>query len=162
MLHLIPPPLHRLAYRLAHRLRLRWWRLRKPLLTGCRVLAFDSAGRVLLVRHSYGSGQWMPPGGGISRGEAPLGAAIRELHEETGCPLIDACEFGLVEEPLHGTINRVHLITGSTSGVPKPDGREVIAAAFFATPTLPSEMTPNFAKVLPGWITAAKAALRQG
>jgi 8-oxo-dGTP pyrophosphatase MutT (NUDIX family) len=162
MLHLIPPPLHRLAYRLAHFLRLRWWRLRKPLLTGCRVLAFDPQGRVLLVRHSYGSGKWMPPGGGISRGEEPLSAGIRELQEETGCLLVDPSEFGLLEEPLHGTINRVHLITGSTSGEPKPDGREVIAAAFFSSHALPNEMTPSFASTLPGLITAARAVLRPG
>jgi 8-oxo-dGTP pyrophosphatase MutT (NUDIX family) len=159
MLHLIPAPLHRLAYRLAHRLRLHWWRWRKPLLIGCRVLAFDSEGNLLLVRHSYGSGKWMPPGGGARRGEEPLGAAIRELLEETGCALTGAEEFGRIDELLHGAINRVHLITGIASGVPRPDGREVIAAAFFAPHTLPTKMTPNFANALPGWITAAKAVL---
>ena len=159
MLHLIPPPLHRLAYRVAHGLRLRWWRLRKPPLTGCRVLAFDADGRLLLVRHSYGSGKWMPPGGGVGRSEKPLRAAVRELLEETGCPLARAVEFGRIEEPLHGAVNRVHLITGTTCGVPKPDGREVIAAAFFAPGALPIEMTPNFSVTLPGWITAARAAL---
>ncbi len=162
MLQLIPAPLHRLAYRLAHSLRLRWWRLRKPLLTGCRVLAFDSAGRVLLVRHSYGSGKWMPPGGGVSRGEAVLGAAARELLEETGCTLAGTFEFGIIEEPLHGAINRVHLVTGTTSSVPQPDGREVIAAAFFVSDELPALMSANFALTLPGWITAAKAALLAG
>ena len=162
MLHLIPAPLHRLAYRLAHSLRLRWWCLRKPLLTGCRVLAFDSAGRVLLVRHSYGSGKWMPPGGGVSRGEAVLGAAARELLEETGCTLAGTFEFGIIEEPLHGAINRVHLVTGMTDDVPQPDGREVIAAAFFVPDELPALMSANFALTLPGWITAAKAALLAG
>ncbi len=159
MLHLIPAPLHRMAYRMAHGLRLRWWRLRKPLLTGCRVLAFDPEGRLLLVRHSYGSGKWMPPGGGLARGESPLGAAIREMREETGCALGDAREFATIEEPLHGTVNRVHLVTGTTSGAPRPDGREVIAAAFFCANALPALMTANFTRTLPGWITAAKAAL---
>lgn len=161
MLHLIPAPLHRLAYRLAHDLRKRWWRMRKPRLTGCRVLAFDQEGSVLLVRHSYGSGKWMPPGGGVGRGEEPLDAAIRELLEETACPLTGAAEFGKIDEPLHGAINRVYLITGITCGVPKPDGREVIAAAFFSPYVLPKEMTSNFAGALPGWITAARAVLRQ-
>ncbi len=162
MLHLIPAPIHRQAFRLAHGLRLRWWRWRKPQLTGCRVLAFDADGHLLLVRHSYGSGKWMPPGGGVGRSEEPLGAAVRELLEETGCQLAGAAEFGRIEEPLHGAVNRVHLITGITSGIPKPDSREVIAAAFFAPGALPIEMTPNFAATLPGWITAARAALARG
>ena len=41
MLRLIPPPLHRAAYIVAHELRRRWWRLAKPRLVGCRVLAYD-------------------------------------------------------------------------------------------------------------------------
>ena len=75
MLHLIPAPAHRTVLRIAHGLRLRWWRMRKPRLAGCRVLALDREDRVLLVRHSYGSGKWMPPGGGLTRGEDALAAA---------------------------------------------------------------------------------------
>jgi 8-oxo-dGTP pyrophosphatase MutT (NUDIX family) len=41
-------------------------------------------GRILLVRHSYGSGQWMMPGGLVRRGEAFAAAAAREVHEELG------------------------------------------------------------------------------
>ncbi len=90
MLHLIPAPLHRLALKLAHAVRRRWWRLFQVQLEGCRVLAIDGAGRVLLICHSYGSGQWLLPGGGIARGEAPLAAAQRELAEETGLSLATA------------------------------------------------------------------------
>jgi hypothetical protein len=55
MLHLIPAPLHRAGLRLAHVVRRHWWRLAKVKLNGCRIFAFDEAGRVLLIRHSYGS-----------------------------------------------------------------------------------------------------------
>ena len=47
MLYLIPPPVHRAGLRIAHALRTRWWRLARPRVTGCRVLAFDARGRVL-------------------------------------------------------------------------------------------------------------------
>ena len=99
MIRLVPAPLHRAALRKAHALRKVWWRLRQPLLLGCRVLAFDSEGRVLLIRHSYGSGRWMLPGGGIARGEDPLAAATRELAEETGCALDAPRLFAVVDEP---------------------------------------------------------------
>lgn len=60
------------------------WRLFRPRLDGVRVLAIDSTGRVLLVRHSYGTPRWMAPGGGLRPGEDPILAAGRELAEETG------------------------------------------------------------------------------
>lgn len=162
MLRLIPAPLHRLAFRAAHALRKRWWRWRKPLLLGCRVLAFDEAGRVLLIRHSYGSGSWMLPGGGIARGEDPLAAALRELIEETACALDGAVLFAVVDEPLFGTTNRVHLVTGITRGTPVGDGREVIEAVFFAEDALPPDLSQMVGRHLGDWLTAAKAErLRQ-
>src|SRR5690606_9795473 len=71
MLQLIPPPLHRLLYRLADRLRRQWWKVRRPTRNSVLVVAFDATGRVLLVRHSYGPPVWALPGGGIDRGENP-------------------------------------------------------------------------------------------
>ena len=157
MIRLVPAPLHRAALRKAHALRKVWWRLRQPLLLGCRVLAFDSEGHVLLIRHSYGSGRWMLPGGGIARGEDPLAAATRELAEETGCALDAPRLFAVVDEPLYGTVNRVYLVTGTARGVLRPDGREVIEAAFLAPAELPANIAPMIGREIAGWITAAKA-----
>lgn len=153
MLLLIPPGLHRLALRGADSLRRGWWRLRRPLLLGCRVMAFDGDGRLLLVRHSYGSGRWMLPGGGIARGEDPLGAALRELAEEAGCTLLEARQFHMVEEPLSGATNRVHLVTGRIEEVPRADGREIVALDLFALDALPPDLSPALAAGLGEWLT---------
>ena len=157
MLHLIPKPLHRLAYRLAHAGRRVWWRLARPRVSGCRILAFDAEGCVLLVRHSYGTGNWMAPGGGLRRGEDPLRAGPRELSEETGCTLEGVWQVALVEEPLKGATNVVHVLAGQAVGLPVPDGREVIEAGFFAPEALPSPMSAPLGRDLPGWLRAAKA-----
>jgi 8-oxo-dGTP pyrophosphatase MutT (NUDIX family) len=157
MLHLIPRPLHRAAYRLAHTLRKVWWRLARPNVTGCRVLAFDGEGRVLLVRHSYGTGNWMPPGGGMKRGEDPLLAGTRELSEETGCHLEAAWQVMHREEALRGATNAVHVVAGRAVGLPVPDGREIVEAAFFAPDALPEGMSNLMRRDLPGWLRAAKA-----
>jgi len=54
-----------------------------------RVMVFDPAGRVLLIRCAVmrADGEfvfWLTPGGEIEAGESPLEAAVRELHEELG------------------------------------------------------------------------------
>ena len=154
MLHLIPPSLHRAGLRLAHAVRKRWWRLAKVQLNGCRVLAFDEGGRLLLIRHSYGSGNWMLPGGGIARGEEPLVAARRELAEETGCILRDALVHAVLEEQLYGTTNRVHLIAGRAAGLPQPDGREIIELGFFGRNALPVPLSPAVASQIDAWFDA--------
>ena len=156
-LHLIPAPLHRAGLRLAHGVRRRWWRIRAPRLAGCRIIALDADGRVLLIRHSYGSDTWMPPGGGLGRDEDALGAAVRELREETGCRLQGAHFVELVQEELHGAGNHVHIVGGLTLGLPLADGREVIEAAFFAADALPDALAPKLRAQLPLWITAVRA-----
>jgi 8-oxo-dGTP pyrophosphatase MutT (NUDIX family) len=160
MLHLIPAPVHRAGLRIAHALRLLWWRTVRPGISGCRALAFDSEGRVLLIRHSYGSNNWMPPGGAMQRGEDPVLAAVRELLEETQCQLIDPVFVALIEEDMRGARNGVHIVAGQTADTPRPDGREVIEARFFPLDDLPTNMSPYFREQLPVWAKAAKAARR--
>ena len=55
--------------------------LRKPRTLGVRTLALDPSGAVLLVRHSYRPG-WFLPGGGVHKWETLEQAAIRESREE--------------------------------------------------------------------------------
>jgi 8-oxo-dGTP pyrophosphatase MutT (NUDIX family) len=152
MLHLIPKPLHRSLFRFAHALRKRWWRLARPRLRGCRMIALDGAGRVLLIRQSYGSGNWLTPGGGLRRGDDPVAGALRELREETSCRLDDAVCVALLEETLHGARNAVHVVVGLTPDEPRPDGREVIEAEFFALDALPEDMPPLLRGQLPQWV----------
>lgn len=145
MFHLIPAPLHRTALRMGHGLRKRWWRWRKPLLIGCSVMLYDGQGRVLLVRHSYGHGLWGLPGGAVGRGEDPLDAARRELREEVGCDAKALTPSGSATRDFHGTRNRVHMFSAVTDDTPMPDGREIVAAEFFALDDLPADLTEGAA-----------------
>jgi ADP-ribose pyrophosphatase YjhB (NUDIX family) len=135
----LPRPFHRALLWLAHRARLAWWALRRPELHGCNAIVRNARGEVLLVRHSYQEpGAWMLPGGGMRRGESAERAAERELAEETGCELLDARELDIETVPLAGARNHSHLVLASTRDAPRPDGREILAAAFFSHDALPA------------------------
>lgn len=140
MLHLIPAPFHRWLYRVAYRLRRRWRRFVRRPIEGVTVIALDADGKVLLVRHSYGSGRWTLPGGGLDRGEDPLACANREMREELGCGLTGVALFDVVDGFVDRSPNRGHVFVGRIEGTPRPDQREVIEAGWFAFDALPAEM----------------------
>ena len=150
-LHYLPAPLHRGALRLAHALRCLWWRLARPDIEGCRVIARKSDGEILLVRHAYGSRAWMAPGGGLKPGEDPVLAGSREFAEEVRCLLGNALMLTSTLDNMHGAANRVHIITGICLGTPHPDGREIAQAAFFALDALPPDLAAGLAERLPHW-----------
>ncbi len=145
MLHLIPAPVHRALYRLAHQLRRRWLRMVGGEVQGCSIIARDAEGRVLLVRHSYGSQAWSFPGGGMKKGEDVLAAASREFAEELRCGLIDPQHLGTLDEHFHGARNLAHVVTGLADGEPRPDMREVVEARFFALEAMPDGVSRTVA-----------------
>lgn len=153
----LPSPLHRAALRLAHRLRLAWWRWRKATVLGCMVVARNPAGHVLLVRHSYQQSEaWMLPGGGLGRGESPIATARRELAEETGCMLHEAVHFADHRRDRGGWTNQLALVTGLAEGDPSPDGRELLAAAFFPPEALPAQTTAATREMIALWLASER------
>lgn len=96
----------------------------------------------------------MLPGGGLGRHESPLAAAARELTEETGCVLSGARDVTMSIEALGGASNRVHVVVGSTADTPRPDGREVIEAAFFSPAALPGNAVAGLGPDLSRWLAA--------
>lgn len=154
MLHLIPAPLHRRLYKLAYLARSAWWRTFKPTVHGCRIIALDAAGRVLLIRQSYGPRHWLTPAGSVERGEDPVSTGIRELAEETGCVLTEARKVAQDLERPMGAYNQVHVVVGQASGDLRPDHREVDEAAWFALDDLPADVSPRVREGLVGWIAA--------
>ncbi|MCP9221338.1 NUDIX domain-containing protein [Erythrobacter sp. LQ02-29] len=138
----LPAPLHRLGLRVAYRIRRIYRRVAKPDLNGVAVIVLNDAGHVLLVRHTYGSGDWAVPGGGIDKGEPPADAARREMREELKVDLVDLREIACTQEHLAGTTHTAHIFAARVDGAVSPDRREIAEHAFFPLAGLPEPMLP--------------------
>lgn len=74
------------AVNLAFRMEKWLWKLLQPQTRGVKILLFNDAGELMLIRNSYGrSDLFVLPGGGIRPWEAPEKAALRKIREELGC-----------------------------------------------------------------------------
>lgn len=125
-----------------------YWRLRRPLTAGVRGLVFDVEGRVLLVRHTYVPG-WYLPGGGVERGETMLASLRRELEEEVGVTLTSkACLVGLYANFREFKSDHVALYVvahGDYEHTPRRSP-EIAESGFFPLSALPDGVTPSTAR----------------
>lgn len=109
---------------------------------GVKVMLFNEAGELLLIRNSYGrSDLHVLPGGGIERGEAPVVAAARELKEETGMDLVRPVLLATHTSNVEGKRDTIYVFAGSGEGRPDADGLEVEEARFFSLDALPATVS---------------------
>ncbi len=60
-----------------------WFRFSRSLTIGVRAAVENEDGKVMMVRHTYTTG-WFLPGGGLEKNEPAIEAIRRELVEEAG------------------------------------------------------------------------------
>ena len=107
---------------------------------GVRVVATDADGRVMLVRHTYLAGWWLP-GGGVDRGETTQGAAVRELREETGLVATAAPRLISIhsnERFFRGDHVLVYGVDAFVEG-PRDSHGEIAETGWFAPDALPED-----------------------
>lgn len=121
-----------------------WFRLRRPMTLGVRAIVENHEGAVVLVRHTYVPGLYLP-GGGVEKGERVIGSLARELKEEAGVGLSGtATLFGLYAN--HASFPNDHVALfciGPQDWVSaSPDNRGEIAQVIWCRPdTLPEDVT---------------------
>lgn len=135
-------PLYHLAYRAAQTLRSLYWQVFKPDVFGAKLIVFNDAGEVLLIRHSYGrSDLYMLPGGGIGKNEDPETGAMRELREEVQCHAENVTFLAKFVDNAKGATNTVTVFTATTHDQPVIDGKELIEARFIPPDNLPENVS---------------------
>ncbi len=113
----------------------------RPVTVGVRVMMIRD-GQVLLVRHTYIDGWWMP-GGGMERGETLDAAARREAAEEVGAELRDLRLVGAYShlQDYRNDHNILFLSTDFTVG--RKQDSEIAEARFFPLDNLPEGLCPG-------------------
>lgn len=125
-----------------YRLARYWWRLRRPVTRGARVILSNDAGHICLVRHSYGSG-WYLPGGGVKRGEVPEEAAHREVWEELRVEVDQLRLVGTYTSTAEAKRDTISVFLARARGCPARDGTEVAEWGWFGPTDLPAGTSPG-------------------
>ena len=114
------------------------WRAR-----GVKVMIFNPAGELLLIRNSYGPRrrEFVLPGGDIQRSETPEAAALREVREEVGVEAERLSLRATYVSAVEGKRDTIHLFTAETGAAPEADGLEVKEARFFPLNRLPKNVS---------------------
>lgn len=110
---------------------------------GVRGLVVDGAQQVLLVRHTYVAG-WFLPGGGVEGGETLSESLARELAEEgnieiLGAPLLQGVYFNRSTSPRDHVA--LYVVRHFRQTAPHVPDHEIAEARFFPANVLPEATT---------------------
>ena len=132
-----------LLFNLVHKLKKAYWKIVKPQTLGVRAIILDeSKEKVLLVRHTYIKGLYLP-GGGVKKFETPESAIMRELKEEIGF-IVKSCElFGVYSNYSEFKSDTVIVLICTGNMMGNTVSKEIQSFGFFDVFDLPDDVSPG-------------------
>lgn len=113
---------------------------------GVRVLMIQDD-KVLLIRHTYLNG-WFMPGGGLNRNESLEQAARREAKEETGADLGEINLIGIFTNYLQWKTDHTVVFLCKDFQITGKSDAEIAQMQFFPLNDLPKGIYPSHRKLL--------------
>jgi ADP-ribose pyrophosphatase YjhB (NUDIX family) len=133
-----------LRARLVHRLITFTALFHRPMTLGVRGLVIDDDNRVMLVRHTYVPGFYLP-GGGVEAGETMADSLARELVEECGVHIAGTPELRAIYLNRRSSARDhvgLFVVRDFRYDGPRPPDREIAESGFFHVDRLPADATP--------------------
>ena len=118
-----------------------YWRVFQPITLGVQVILVRE-GQVLLVRHSYRPG-WFLPGGGIKRRETVEAAARREVREETGAEAHELRLLGVYDSFGERKSDHIAVFVSERFDLVGGHDEEIAEVGFFPFEGLPEGVSPG-------------------
>ncbi|MFO7680328.1 MAG: NUDIX domain-containing protein [Chloroflexota bacterium] len=112
-----------------------YWKIFQPLTWGVRLLLIKNE-QILLVRHTYRPG-WYLPGGGVKRRETFYEAARREAHEEAGAHLHALTFWGVYSNLRGDTSDHEVVLLCTEFELNGNSDHEIAECRFFPLDSLP-------------------------
>jgi ADP-ribose pyrophosphatase YjhB (NUDIX family) len=113
---------------------------------GVRVLMIQND-KVILIRHTYLNG-WFMPGGGLNRNESLEQAARREAKEETGCDLNEINLLGIFTNYLQWKTDHTVVFLCKDFKITGKSDAEIAEVKFFSLNDLPQGIYPPHHKLI--------------
>src|SRR5262245_34690089 len=110
----------------------------RPINLGVRVMLIQD-GKVLLIRHVYQDG-WFMPGGGMKRKETLEQAARRECYEEVGAEIRDIELLGIFSNFVEWKSDHITLFLSENFTMTDKKDSEIAEKKFFPLDGLPKSL----------------------
>lgn len=134
------------------------WFVIRPQTFGVRAIVLSQQGRIVLIRHSYVPG-WYLPGGGRRAEEAPRTAVVRELSEEIGLEGYDTIRpLGSYEHRPNYKHDRVDLFLIEGARYRRAPSFEIDDVREFPLEALPGDLSTRSRIDIARWRAASEGA----
>ena len=139
--------------KIAYWMRRIYYFIARPVTLGVRILLIDEE-QVILVKHSYEQG-WFLPGGGLNRGETLEQSIRREAAEECGAVLHEVHFIGTFHNFIEYKSDHVSLFLSEDFSLQEKHDREIEMLSAFPLNQLPDDTTPGSRRKIAAYINGS-------